>query len=133
MLAQMQFNMHMADAADRACRLVVEADSLRYALDDFGFWYAKVLSRDGELVQKEQEVRLHIQISELDGTLIADTKSTFVLGAGDLPLAVTRSLKMMAVGEQMRIVTPWYTAYGVEGTKIIEPYTNLLIILTIEE
>ena len=76
---------------------------------------------------------LHLQISELNGNLIADTKSSFVVGAGDLPLAVTRSLKMMGVGEQMKIIAPWYAAYGVEGTKIIKPYTNLLIIVTVEE
>lgn len=133
LLAQMQFNMRMSDAADKACQMAIENDSLRYAQDDYGFWYAKIVARDGELLQQGQEVNLHIQLSELDGTLLADTKSCFTVGAGDLPLAITRALKIMNKGEQMRIVAPWYTAYGVEGTKLIEPYTNLLIILTIEE
>ena len=133
LLAQMQFNMRMSDAADKACQMVIENDSLRYAQDDYGFWYAKIVARDGELLQQGQEVNLHIQLSELDGTLLADTKSCFTVGAGDLPLAITRALKIMNKGEQMRIIAPWYTAYGVEGTKLIEPYTNLLIILTIEE
>jgi FKBP-type peptidyl-prolyl cis-trans isomerase len=39
----------------------------------------------------------------------------------------------MGIGDQMRIIAPWYTAYGVEGTNIIKPYSNLLIIITIEE
>ncbi len=133
LLAQMQFNMRLSDAADRACRMVAETDSLRYALDDFGFWFVKTITQEGEELEVGQEVILHIQLCELDGSLIVDTKSSFVIGAGDLPLAIMRSLKMMVRGEQMKIIAPWYTAYGVDGTKIIKPYTNLLIILNIEE
>lgn len=133
LLARLQFNVRLSDAADKACSMMVEADTLRYELDDFGFWYAKTISHEGEDLVTGQEVMLHLQISELDGTLIADTKSSFVIGAGDLPLVVIRSLRMMVQGEQMKIIAPWYTAYGVEGTKIIKPYTNLLIILTVEE
>ena len=132
LLAHMQLNMRLSDAADRACSTAAEADSLPYALDDYGFWYAKTVKHTGEALSVGQEVTLHIQISELNGNLIADTQSSFVVGAGDLPLAVTRSLKMMAIGEQIKIITPWYTAYGVEGTQIIKPYTNLLIIVTVE-
>ena len=133
LLAHMQLSMRMSEAADRACSAAAEADSLRYALDDFGFWFAKTVTYSGDRLVVGQEVVLHLQISELNGNLIADTKSSFVVGAGDLPLAVTRSLKMMGVGEQMKIIAPWYAAYGVEGTKIIKPYTNLLIIVTVEE
>lgn len=132
LLAHMQLNMRLSDAADRACSIAVEADSLPYTLDDYGFWYAKAITQAGEVLTVGQEVTLHIQISDLNSNLIADTKSCFVVGAGDLPLAVTRSLKMMTMGEQMKIIAPWYTAYGVEGTQLIKPYTNLLIIVTIE-
>jgi hypothetical protein len=133
LMAHMQLNMRLSDAADRACSAVAESDSLRYTMDDFGFWYTKTISNAGEELKVGEEAVLHIQLNELNGSLIADTKSSFIVGAGDLPLAITRSSKMMSRGEQMKIISPWYTAYGVEGTNIIKPYTNLLITLTVEE
>ena len=125
LLARLQFNIRLSDAADKACSMMVEADTLRYELDDFGFWYAKTISHEGEDLVAGQEVMLHLQISELDGTLITDTKGSFVIGAGDLPLVVIRSLRMMVQGEQMKVIAPWYTAYGVEGTAIIKPYHRI--------
>ena len=58
----------------------------------------------------------------------------FPVGSGDLPIAINRSLKQMSRGEEMRVIAPWYTAYGAEGTALIKPYSNLIITLTtIEE
>jgi FKBP-type peptidyl-prolyl cis-trans isomerase len=48
-------------------------------------------------------------------------------------MAILRSLKMMKHGEQMQIVTPWYAAYGVEGTTLINPYSNLKIVVSVGE
>lgn len=134
MLAQMQLNIHLADAADKVCREFVQNDSTIYAMDDFGFWYAKTISStSSDSIQQGQEIPLHIQISEIRGTLISDIKYQYIMGSCELPTAITRSLKMMCIGDQMHIVAPWYTAYGVEGTKIIKPYSNLFIIITIEQ
>ena len=38
MMAQMAFNTHMADAADKACRQWVKNDTIQYTIDNFGFW-----------------------------------------------------------------------------------------------
>lgn len=133
LLAQMQINSHLADAADKICREFVQNDSVTYAMDDFGFWYAKTISCISDSIQQGQEIPLHIQISEIGGTLISDIKHHYVMGSGELPTAITRSLRMMCIGEQMQIVAPWYTAYGVEGTSLIKPYSNLFIIITIEQ
>jgi hypothetical protein len=134
MLAQLELNANLAAAADKECSAFVQADSIEYTMDDFGFWYTKTItSNTTDTIQRGEEVIVHIQINKLGGTLISDAKLTHIVGNGDLPTAITRSLKMMHYGEQMRIVTPWYTAYGVEGTKLIKPYSNLLIIITIEE
>jgi len=133
MLAQMQINIHLADAADKVCREFVQNDSVTYAMDDFGFWYAKTISTTSDSIQQGQEIPLHIQIIEIGGTLISDIKHHYVIGSGELPTAITRSLRMMCIGEQMQIVAPWYTAYRVEGTSLIKPYSNLFIIITIEQ
>ncbi len=125
--AQLRFNLHMADAADKLCIEMVQQDSLRYALDDFGFWYAKSVVSGGDTLQNGQEVELHLVLSELRGGVIADEKGLFVVGESELPVAINRSLRQMCAGEEMRIVAPWYAAYGIEGTTLIAPYTNLRI------
>lgn len=132
-MAQLHLNMRLADAADRACEAFVQADSNRYAMDDFGFWYSKTVKGSADTVQKGQEVMLHLQVSEVEGETLIDTKKLFTVGSGDLPVSMNRALSMMCVGDEMRIVAPWYTAYGVEGTNIIKPYSNLFIIINIEQ
>lgn len=133
MMAQLELNTHLASAADKDCLAYIQNDSIAYVMDDFGFWYAKTILTTNDSIQRGQELSVHIQISALRGSLISDVKHHHVVGSGELPIAIARSLKMMNMGEQMRIVSPWYTAYGVEGTSIIKPYSNLLIIITIEE
>lgn len=133
LLQQMQFNIRMADEADRICQARTQQDSLTYVMDEFGFWYTKTIKLHTDTLQKGQEINLHLLISEINGSLILDTKMPIVVGAGDLPIAINRSLKMMGTGEQMCIISPWYAAYGVEGTSIIKPYSNLIILLTIEQ
>ncbi len=133
-MAQLQLNTHLAEMADKECQKVIQEDSINtYAMDDFGFWYTKTLISHESELQEAQEITLHILINSFDSTLISDSKITTHLGANNLPIAITRSLKMMRIGEQMRIIAPWYTAYGVEGTNIIKPYSNLLITLTVEQ
>ena len=133
LMAQMAFNMQMASAADQACSEWVENDSADYVLDEFGFWYTKTIKQNADSLQAGETVRIHLQIEELNKQRVADIEDLFTVGSGDLPVAINRSLKQMSRGEQMRIVAPWYTAYGTEGTNLIKPYTNLIITLTCNE
>ena len=133
MLMQMEFNNQMTAAADRVCLEYVQKDStIRYAQDDFGYWYAKTITTYGECLKTGQNIMLHLQVSELNGELIADVKQQMSVDSGDLPLAINQVLKMMREGEQMIVVAPWYTAYGVEGTKLVKPYANLKIVVEVE-
>lgn len=131
MMAQLTFNMQMASAADNACSAWVKNDSNRYALDEFGFWYSKTINLYADSLQQGDAVLLHLQMEELNGPMVADITDYFTVGSGDLPVAINRCLRQMSPGEQMQIVAPWYTAYGIEGTTLIKPYTNLIITLTI--
>ena len=133
LMAQMTFNMQMASAADQACSEWVKQDSVAYALDEFGFWYNKTINLYADSLHAGETVGIHLQMAELNGQMVADIEDRFTVGSGDLPVAINRSLKQMTKGEQMRIVSQWYTAYGTEGTKLIKPYTNLVITLTINK
>jgi hypothetical protein len=131
LMAQMAFNMQMASDADQACSDWVKQDSAAYVLDEFGFWYSKTIKQQTELLQTGEAISIHLLMAELNGQILADIEDVFAVDSGDLPTAINRCLRQMRRGEQMRIVAPWYTAYGIEGTNIIKPYTNLVITLTI--
>lgn len=133
LLAQLQFNTRMVEVSDKACMDWVLSDSLTYAMHEMGFWFTKTIKKDGDILTNGQEVNIHMLISELNGELISDTKHSYKIGSSELPNAIRRTIGTMVVGEQAKIVAPWYTAYGVEGTSIIKPYSNLIILLTIEE
>lgn len=134
LMAQLQLNTHLAELADKECHIAIKADSThQYTIDDYGFWYTKTISTKEDEIQEEQEITLNIKIYYLDEQLISDSQITTHIAASRFPIAITRSIKKMRLGEQMRIISPWYAAYGVEGTSIIKPYSNLLIILTIEQ
>ena len=104
---------------------------MTYVLDEFGFWYSKTIKQQTELLQTGEAISIHLLMAELNGLILADIEDVFAVDSGDLPTAINRCLRQMRRGEQMRIVAPWYTAYGIEGTNIIKPYTNLVITLTI--
>jgi len=133
-LAQMRFNQQMVNAASVQCLAYVQGDKEKqYAQDEAGFWYTKVVKTDLDSLRQGEQVDMHIQIYELNDSLVADVKESFKMGQASLPMAILRSLKMMKHGEQMQIVTPWYAAYGVEGTTLINPYSNLKIVVSVGE
>jgi FKBP-type peptidyl-prolyl cis-trans isomerase len=134
MLAQMRFNQQMVNAASVQCLAYVQGDKEKqYVQDEAGFWYTKVMKTDLDSLRQGEQVDMHIQIYELNDSLVADVKESFQMGQASLPMAILRSLKMMKHGEQMQIVTPWYAAYGVEGTTLINPYSNLKIVVSVGE
>ena len=44
MMAQLELNAHLAEAADKDCSAYVQNDSIVYAMDSLGFWYAKTIA-----------------------------------------------------------------------------------------
>ena len=133
-LAQMRFNQQMVNAASVQCLAYVQGDKEKqYVQDEAGFWYTKVVKTDLDSLRQGEQVDMHIQIYELNDSLVADVKESFQMGQASWPMAILRSLKMMKHGEQMQIVTPWYAAYGVEGTTLINPYSNLKIVVSVGE
>ena len=133
-LAQMKFNQQMVNAASVQCLAYVQEDGgKQYAQDEAGFWYTKVVKTDLDSLRKGEQVDMHIQIYELNDSLVADVKENFQIGQAGLPMAILRSLNMMRLGEQMQIITPWHAAYGVEGTALIKPYSNLKIVVSVSE
>ena len=134
LMAQLYFNQRMINEADKQCLEYIKHDTLHtYAQDEFGFWYTILQHTNLDSLQKGQHLDMHIQIFELNDSLIADIKENLQIGGGELPMAINRALNQLRQGEQVQIIAPWYTAYGVEGTAIIKPYSNLRIVVKVGE
>ena len=133
MMLQLEFNQRLIEIANQECwNYVKQRDNNTYAQDEFGFWYSKTIKTDGDSLASGQMATLHIQIYELNDSLVADVKERMNVLGSELPLAINRSLSMMRMGEEMQIISPWYTAYGVEGTSLVQGYTNVKIVLKVE-
>ena len=133
-LLQMEFNEHLMTIADQEClNYIQQQDTMPYALDEFGFWYTRTIATNGDALKTGQMVSMHIQIYELNDSLVADVKERMAVFGSELPLAINRTLGMMNMGEEMHIISPWYVAYGIEGTSLVQGYTNVKIVLKVEE
>ena len=134
LMAQLYFNQRMISEADKQCLEYIKWDTLHsYVQDDFGFWYTILQRTAQEPLQKGQYADMHIQLYELNDSLVADIQESLQMGSGELPVAINRTLNNIRQGEQVQIITPWYAAYGVEGTSIIKPYSNLRIVVGLGE
>ena len=134
LMAQLYFNQRMISEADKQCLEYIKWDTLHsYVQDDFGFWYTILQRTAQEPLQKGQYADMHIQLYELNDSLVADIQESLQVGSGKLPVAINRTLNNIRQGEQVQIITPWYAAYGVEGTSIIKPYSNLRIVVGLGE
>ena len=132
LMAQLYFNQRMINEADKQCLEYIKHDTLHtYAQDEFGFWYTILQHTTQDSLQKGQHLDMHIQIFELNDSLVADIKENLQIGSGELPMAINKALNNLRKGEQIQLIAPWYTAYGVEGTSIIKPYSNLRIVLKV--
>jgi hypothetical protein len=134
MVALVEFNKQMTTAADAQCAEYAKKEGLQYVLAKEGFWFCKTRTTEREFLTKGQVVNIRLQVYELNGQLIADVSETFEIGSASkpLPLAMDKALKMLRQGEQIQIIAPWYTAYGVEGIDEIKGYTNLKIVIGVE-
>jgi hypothetical protein len=134
LMAQLYFNQRMISEADKQCLEYIKWDTLHtYVQDDFGFWYTILQRTAQEPLQKGQYADMHIQLYELNDSLVADIQESLQVGSGELPVAINRTLNNIRQGEQVQIITPWYAAYGVEGTSLIKPYSNLKIVVKVED
>ena len=134
LMAQLYFNQRMISEADKQCLEYIKWDTLHsYVQDDFGFWYTILQRTAQEPLQKGQYADMHIQLYELNDSLVADIQESLQVGSGELPVAINRTLNNIRQGEQVQIITPWYAAYGVEGTSLIKPYSNLKIVVGLGE
>lgn len=132
-IALVEMHFRLAEEADRQLVDSVKQSDKKFTLSEYGFWYNRSVSTDGEEVKRNDEVEYQAQICALDGSLIENVSSTTRVGTREVILAIDCCLPMMRVGEQFEIYAPYYNAYGVEGENGVAPLTNVHILLQVND
>lgn len=128
-LALLGLNERLAATADSQLRILAQALPEEYALYDANTWIT-ILDRGDEnepIPQPEQEWTIRMRLYSLDQELLLDTEQTYTIGKKELPEGIESNIGILHRGGKARCLVPWYAAYGVTGTKQVEPYENIII------
>jgi hypothetical protein len=64
--------------------------------------------------------------------LLVDIIREFRIGKSELPPAIDNNISEFRKGSQARMLVPWYGAFGMQGTKEVPPYENVIINIEIK-
>lgn len=133
-LALMELNFRMAEAADREITAIVKnisCDTISYTLDETGFWYRKTRHSADTQSTLSKELDIHIQVFDMEDVLLFDSHEHITVGKHESAWCVDEAVQMMQHGDEMEILSPWYTGFGRLGNEYIPAYTNIKIKLSI--
>lgn len=133
-LRLMHFNQRMADAADAELATLVRRDTAySWTQREFGVWQRQDGLHAEETIGPDngEEVRIHMVIQRLDGSLIIDTEQQHTVGDNRLPVGIESALREMEKNETRHLAIPWYSGYGVQGNDIVNKYENILVEITL--
>lgn len=129
LMARMNFNRELASSADEQLIRWTREQDETYALYEAGTWVCIIEPGDptSPTPQPNDEWTVHMRTMDLRGHLLLDSEGTYRIGKNELPLAVDENIREMHHGAKARLVAPWYSAYGLQGTEQIPPYENVII------
>ncbi len=134
-LALLELNQRLVREADREVRVYVEHEPEAYALLEYANAWCCIFDHgdtDGAAPQNNESWTLHIRTHDLEGRLLLDEHRAYFFSRGELPVAVDVLQPELRHGERLRIVAPWYSAYGMHGNGIVAPYTSVVLDVTVE-
>lgn len=133
-LALMELNQQLAMSADKQLAAFVKTQEETYAFYDANTWVT-ILNHGDEnsaMPKSGEEWVIRMHTYDLEGNLLLDSEGTYCIGKQELPLAVEANIHEWHRGAKIRLVAPWYAAYGLKGTKEIPPYENIIIDLELK-
>jgi len=128
-LALMALNQHLAQTADQEVRIKAQAQEEQYALYESGAWghVFDYGNTSGPSPQRGETWTVHMRVYSLDGKLYSDIIQEMPIGQYELPLAIEASISEWHRGARVRMIAPWYAAYGMQGKEGVPPYENVII------
>lgn len=126
-MAASMVNFRLAEEANKQCtRFVQEADTA-YVLSDFGYWYSFKHRGTGAEIKEGDKVELFFATTTFDGALIEDSQVQLTVGRRESFFCFDDMLSAAHEGDQLRLIAPYYVAYGRDGNELVPPLTNVLI------
>ena len=126
-------NQRLAQEADNELTNFIKHSDTAYTLSEHGFWYQFLERTDGDMPAEGDEVKVSYQIRSLQGRILEDVSQRLHVGKAETIAAIDDMLSLMHNGERVRMLVPWYRAYGMQGNGQVEPYQNIIIDLTLHK
>jgi len=130
MIALMELNKRMSEAADAQLLHIVQALDTDYALYERGTW-VHILEQGNEPVAEGEACTVHMQVYALNDTLLYDAQQTGHAGKYEFIPAIDENIAEWHHGARLSLYVPWYAGYGITGKDRIPPYENIRIELEI--
>ena len=127
----MEMNVQLMEAAEEQLLHYAQAQDEPYALYERGTWVHVIEQGGTQAVQPNEECTVRMQVYSLSGTFYMDHEQTARIGKGQLPAAVEENITEWHHGARLRLIAPWFAAYGIQGTTTVPPYENVIIDLEI--
>ena len=127
-IALLALNQQLTQTADEQLYQLAQAQEETYALYENGTW--GLILEGGEAnaaIREGEECTVHMRVLSLEGQLYSDIEQTVHAGKYELPSAIDANITEWHHGAKIRLLAPWYAAFGIKGTETIPPYENVII------
>lgn len=130
-----QFNQRLILKEDSLLNLFVKNQSAPFKKSDLGIWYYTVGKKtDGKPLTEEKKVLVNYRIYSLEYVLLESHRAVEIeFGKKMVPIGLENGIKMMKNSDIIRILVPWYLAYGADGKNDILPYSSLIFEVEVSE
>lgn len=132
-LALLEYNARMVEAADKELMTLAQTREGEYAIYDNGTWMRIDAPGDvdAELIRRGDRRTLTMRVYDLNGKLLLDSQREYTIGQMEMPTGIDMNVRHLHPGARVRMLMPWYAAYGMQGNEYVPPYTNIMIDLEI--
>lgn len=133
-LELLKMNGRLASEADKELRHIVKESGEDYALNDRGTWVLFIDRGDEgrRKVRRNEECDVHMRVYSLSGELYQDIDMIAKIGQNELPPGIDWNIFEWYHGAKVKLLVPWYSAYGMKGTDVIPAYENVMIELEVK-
>lgn len=111
----------------------VNKQKVPFIKNENGVWYHKAIETTNDSLINDTCVQFYYKCYTFSSDFIVSEKISVNIGKKEIPVGLEDGIKMMRKGEKMKLIVPWYLAYGMKGKDNIPPYTSLIYDIRVEQ
>lgn len=119
-------NESLTQKEDSILEILANNQKTKFNKTPSGIWYYKETKTELDPVQKYPSISFSYILFTVNGVKVDSGKKTVNFEKKEIPIGLEEGLKLMRKREKMRLIVPWYLAYGMKGESNIPPYTSLI-------